>query len=130
MIIRSACAGAIDGIILAEKGCAKLDSLVIKASAGTVFKAPILRCEQLHEGLDLCKQHGGTVVGLSSHGQQPLSAFEESQLVIYVLGNETDGVSRDVEAQCDDIVSIPMNNGVESLNVAVTASLIAFRNHL
>ncbi|MEO0443790.1 MAG: RNA methyltransferase substrate-binding domain-containing protein, partial [Pseudomonadota bacterium] len=47
MIIRSACAGNIDAIVIPEKGCAKLDSLVIKASAGTVFKAPLVRCQSL-----------------------------------------------------------------------------------
>ena len=45
---------------------------------------------------------------------------------IFVLGNESDGVSSEVEKACNDSISIPMNRGVESLNVAVTASLIAF----
>jgi 23S rRNA (guanosine2251-2'-O)-methyltransferase len=46
---------------------------------------------------------------------------------IYVLGNETQGVSPEVAQLCNERVRIPMNNGVESLNVAVTAALIAFR---
>jgi len=44
-----------------------------------------------------------------------------------VLGNETEGVSREIAALSDHRVGIPMANGVESLNVAVTAALIAFR---
>ena len=44
-----------------------------------------------------------------------------------MLGNETDGVSPEVAALSDHRVGIPMANGVESLNVAVTAALIAFR---
>jgi len=43
-----------------------------------------------------------------------------------VLGNESDGVSKEVQKLCNDSISIPMNRGVESLNVAVTASLIVF----
>jgi len=43
------------------------------------------------------------------------------------LGNETEGVSKEVSQLCNESVRIPMNNGVESLNVAVTAALIAFR---
>ncbi len=45
-------------------------------------------------------------------------------------GNETEGVSKGVSAIADMPLSIPMRNGVESLNVAVTASLIAFAPYL
>jgi 23S rRNA (guanosine2251-2'-O)-methyltransferase len=47
-----------------------------------------------------------------------------------VLGNETDGVSGATDALADTRLAIPMRNGVESLNVAVTASLIAFAGAL
>jgi len=45
---------------------------------------------------------------------------------VFVLGNETDGVSAEVSALADDRVFIPMANGVESLNVAVTGALLAY----
>jgi len=127
MIIRSACAGNIDGIIISEKGCAKLDALVIKASAGTLFKAPILRCDNLENAITASKTAGASVVGLTGHATQSLSSFNETSLTIYVLGNETEGMSPIIEKCCSHTVFIPMNNEVESLNVAVTASLLAFR---
>ena len=49
---------------------------------------------------------------------------------MYVLGNETEGVCTQVRGLADTRLSIPMRNGVESLNVAVTASLIAFAPYL
>lgn len=127
MIIRSATAGNIDGILLPEKGCAKLDPLVIKASAGTLFKAPILRCEKLKDALKAFQNDGASICGLSSHAKTSLGAYSGSGANVYVLGNETDGVSDSVEKLCDQWLNIPMQNGVESLNVAVTASLIAFK---
>lgn len=130
MIIRTACAGEVDGLLLAEKGSAKLDSLVIKASAGTLFKAPLIRCKQLSQGLKDLQKQGATVVGLAGEAQQPLQSFQESAFVVYVLGNETEGVSKAVLSQCDEKVFIPMNNQVESLNVAVVASLLAYRHLL
>ncbi|MEA2029437.1 MAG: TrmH family RNA methyltransferase, partial [Campylobacterota bacterium] len=45
---------------------------------------------------------------------------------IFVLGNESEGVSKEIEVLSTSSISIPMNRGVESLNVAVTASLLAF----
>ncbi|HMV72926.1 MAG TPA: TrmH family RNA methyltransferase, partial [Pseudomonadales bacterium] len=49
---------------------------------------------------------------------------------VFVLGGETAGVSATVRALADESCSIPMANGVESLNVAVTAALVAFRARL
>lgn len=127
MIIRSACAGNIDGILLPQHGSAQIDPLVIKASAGTVFRAPILRCKNLVEALKKCKTDGAIICSLSSHAKLQLKEFNPLTACVYVLGNETDGVSKEVAQLCNEQVRIPMNNGVESLNVAVTAALIAFR---
>lgn len=127
MIIRSACAGNIDGILLPQQGSAQIDPLVIKASAGTVFRAPILRCASLAAALKDFKAQQTLVCSLSSHAKTELKQFNPQQSCIYVLGNETDGVSKEVAQLCNEQVRIAMNNGVESLNVAVTAALIAFR---
>ncbi len=127
MIIRSACAGNIDGILLPQKGNAQIDPLVIKASAGTVFRAPLLRCKDLAQALADFKQSGAVVCALSSHASTELKKFTPTAPCIYVLGNESDGVSREVTQLCNEQICIPMNNCVESLNVAVTAALIAFK---
>ncbi|MGD8176462.1 23S rRNA (guanosine(2251)-2'-O)-methyltransferase RlmB [Marinimicrobium sp. ARAG 43.8] len=130
MIIRSACAGGLDGILLPRKGGAQIDSLVIKASAGTVFRAPIVRCDNLPEALSTLRELNATVCGLSSHSTTSLQQLASNRRSVYVLGNESEGVSRAVADQCNASVYIPMHNGVESLNVAVTAALIAFRGNL
>lgn len=130
MIIRSACASGIDGILLPEKGGAQIDSLVIKASAGTLFRAPILRCDSLDRALDEARAAGADVCALSSHAPQTLSEFQPKGPCVYVLGNETEGVSEAIDRRCNQRVRIPMHNGVESLNVAVTAALIAFQGSL
>lgn len=128
MIIRSATAGHVDGILLPARGCANIDPLVIKASAGTVFRAPILRSHKdLPQALAQCRHQGADICGLSSHARQTLHRFHPQHACVFVLGNESTGVSAEAQAHCNQWVKIPMNNGVESLNVAVTAALIAFR---
>lgn len=127
MIIRSACAGNIDGILLPQKGNAQIDPLVIKASAGTVFRAPLLRCKELTQALIDFKDTGATICALSSYASTELKNFTPKASCIYVLGNESEGVSAEVTKLCNEQICIPMNNGVESLNVAVTAALIAFK---
>ena len=124
MIIRSCAAGNIDGIILPKKNSAKISPLVVKASAGTLFKIPIYFCDTLEETLPLLEDVN--IYALSSHSKNTLYSLQEGKKSIYILGNENEGVSKEVEKLCNDTLSIPMQRGVESLNVAVTASLIAF----
>ncbi len=126
MIIRSVCAGYIDGLLIPKNGCAPLSPLVIKASAGTLFKATIIHCDSLAEGLSALQKTGYTVCTLSSHAPTSLFDYQPDGSLVYVLGNETEGVSAAVADVADQQLAIPMNNQVESLNVAVTAALIAF----
>ncbi|WGL17750.1 RNA methyltransferase [Microbulbifer bruguierae] len=128
MIIRSACAGGIDGILLPRKGCAQIDPLVIKASVGTLFKTRILRCDQLAPVLVKFAERGARVCALSSHASDTLRTIDDAAPNIFVLGNETHGVSPAVDNACTNRLRIPMQNGVESLNVAITAALISFRH--
>lgn len=128
MIIRSVCASPAKGILIPEKGCAKLDALVIKASAGTVFKARIIRCKDLAETLNAFAKANCSIYGLEANASESLGSFTPNDKSIYVMGNETSGLSPAVSKACTNKLSIPMCNGVESLNVAVTASLLTFRS--
>jgi len=124
MIIRSCAAGNVDGIILPKKSSAKISPLVIKASAGTLFKLPIYYCNSLEEILPTLQET--KIYALSSHATKSIYDLSVDKRSIFVLGNESDGVSPEVEKLCNDSLTIPMQRGVESLNVAVTASLLAF----
>ncbi|MBN2782390.1 MAG: 23S rRNA (guanosine(2251)-2'-O)-methyltransferase RlmB [Campylobacterales bacterium] len=124
MIIRSCAAGNIDGIILPKKNSAKISPLVIKASAGTLFKLPIYYCNTLNDILKDLKDTN--IYSLSSHAKNSIYDLKMTKKSIFVLGNESDGVSKDVEELCNQTICIPMKRGVESLNVAVTASILAF----
>jgi len=124
MIIRSCAAGNIDGIILPKKNSAKISPLVIKASAGTLFKLPIYYCNTLEEGLK--NLQNTKIYALDAEAKSTIYNLKDETKSIFVLGNESDGVSKEVYDLCNESLSIPMQRGVESLNVAVTASILAF----
>jgi 23S rRNA (guanosine2251-2'-O)-methyltransferase len=126
MIIRSCAAGNIDAILLPTKGAAQISPLVIKASVGTLFKMPIVKTSNLAQTLQNFQTHGAKVYTLSSHAKNNYKNMEYTNKTIFVLGNESEGVSEAVENLSDKSIIIPMQRGVESLNVAVTASLLAF----
>ena len=126
MIIRSATAGQIDGIIWSRRGNAALGPLVIKASAGTLYRAPLIICAELPQALRQCRADGAAICTLAAEAPGSLFDYQPQGHCVYVLGNETQGISAEVRGLADTALSIPMANGVESLNVAVTASLIAY----
>lgn len=126
MIIRSVAASPCDALLISKKDSPKLSPLVIKASAGTLFRAPIIRSNTLVDALRILADQGTKICVLDSNASAGLETLGDIDRVVYVLGNETEGVSPAIRKMAHNRVSIPMNRGVESLNVAVTASLIAF----
>ena len=126
MIIRSVTASPSYGILLPNKGNAALSPLVVKASAGTIFKSTLIKCNSLEEAIPRLRDEGVSICALSGVGGTSISEFKIKSPVVYVLGNETTGVSKSVSDLCTHQIKIPMSNGVESLNVSVVAALLAF----
>ena len=129
MIIRTVTASTLDGILIPKNGCAKLDALVVKASAGTVFRSRLIFCERLEDTLVKAKQKGFAIYGMALEGARSFYETTLKEPSIVILGNETDGLSEQVKNCCDQLLYIPMQNGVESLNVSVTAGILAFHQN-
>jgi 23S rRNA (guanosine2251-2'-O)-methyltransferase len=126
MILRTATAAGIGGIVLPRRGVAGIDPLVIKASAGVAFHAPLLRCATAVEAAETLAEHGYQLFGLAAEHGEPLFSAPFGQRVAFVLGAETGGVSEAVRGLVSDWVSIPMPGDVESLNVASAAAVLCF----
>jgi 23S rRNA (guanosine2251-2'-O)-methyltransferase len=127
MIIRSATAGNIDAIILQKKSTASLISpLTIKASVGTLFKLPIIYTDSLYKTLKELKEKNAIIYTLDLNTTNDIYKEKFPKKTIFVLGNETNGVSKEINSLSNKKIKIFMNRGVESLNVAVTGALLAF----
>ena len=127
MIIRSAAAAGLDGIVVPRRGTADLGPLVLKASAGVAFRAPLLRCETAAGAVEHLAAARFALVGLDPRlGAASLFDAALPERAAYVVGNEATGVSAPVAAQIDTWLRIPLSGGVDSLNVATAATLVAF----
>ena len=126
MILRSATAAGVDGVVVPRRGVASIDPLVVKASAGVAFRAPILKAFTAAEAVTALKAVGFHVVGLDAGGDDDLFSAHLPEPVAFVLGSETAGLSPDVAELVDTWVSIPMAAGVESLNVSAAAAVVCF----
>ncbi|MBU0551124.1 RNA methyltransferase [Myxococcota bacterium] len=126
LILRAATAAGLEGVIIPRRGSPEVGPLVIKASAGVAFKAPILRVGTAGEAAAALAEAGFILLGLDAAGEHGLFDFEIPPRVAFVMGNETSGITPPVAARLSGALSIPMQGGVESLNVATAATLVCF----
>ena len=125
MILRTATAAGIDGIVVPHRGTASVGPVTIKASAGVAFRAPILRSEDTAEALDVLAEHRFALFSLDAGGDD-LLLFDPPERAAYVIGNETTGPSADTKARHPHRLTIPMDNDVESLNAAAAAAILSY----
>lgn len=123
MILRTAVAAGLSAVVLPTSGVPDLGPLVIKASAGVAFDAPVLRAATASAALDTLRAAGFRSFGLVPQSDRTLwDPRPFPPLAAFVLGSETAGLSVAV----DETISIPMSGTVDSLNVAVAAGLLCF----
>lgn len=126
LIIRSATASGVDGIVVPRRGTAAIDPQVVKASAGTAFRAPILRTANAPDALAALTDAGFTIVGLDASAPTSLWDVPLPDRVVFLVGGEHAGASKDAAAFAHSWVAVPMPGDVESLNVACATTLVAF----
>lgn len=126
MILRTATAAGIGGIVVPHRGVASLDPLVVKASAGVAFHAPVLRVATAGNAAELLSEAGYPLFALDSHASESLFDADFDSRVTFVLGNETAGPSDAVRPYVTSSIAIPMRGDVESLNVASAAAVLCF----
>ena len=119
-VIRSACAFGVSRIIILQEAANPLLPKATRASAGSVFRAPLFNGPSIH---DLSSQVGVPTVALSQHGV-PIEGFEFPESFYLVPGMEGPGLPPGIEVT--HRVSIPMEEGVESLNAAVATSIALY----
>ncbi|MBQ8749477.1 MAG: RNA methyltransferase [Clostridia bacterium] len=120
-IIRS-CLGADFGTVLLIDCADIYDSKVIRASMGAIFNVPCIKVSQ-EEVLKL----DNPLVIMDMNGQNIFNLnFDKNINYGFVVGNEGQGVCKEIKDKASKIVSIPMNEKLESLNASVSASIVMY----
>jgi 23S rRNA (guanosine2251-2'-O)-methyltransferase len=126
-VVRSASGFGAHGVLVPERRSAGMTAAAWKTSAGAAARLPVAQATNLTRQLKAYQQAGCMVVGLAADGDVSLPDFAlaEGPLVI-VVGSEGGGLSRLVAETCDQLLSIPMASGLESLNAGVAASVVLY----
>ncbi|HUP87266.1 MAG TPA: RNA methyltransferase [Acidimicrobiales bacterium] len=123
MILRTAVAAGLAGVVLPRHGVPDLSPLVVKASAGAALDAPVLRADDAASALTILGDAGFSSFGLVADATRSLwDPLPFPAKAAFVLGSETGGIRVDV----DERLAIPMAGKVDSLNVAVACGVLCF----
>jgi TrmH family RNA methyltransferase len=131
-ILRSSEAFGSAGVVLGDGTVSPFNSKVVRASAGSVFRLPVVHSQgksaagKLEEVSDKLRTHGVRLIATSSHKGTPLDESDLKGPTAIYFGNEGSGLPRDVMAKMDEVVVIPHTQQVESLNAGVAASIVLY----
>jgi 23S rRNA (guanosine2251-2'-O)-methyltransferase len=126
-VVRSAAGFGAHGVLVPERRSAGMTASAWKTSAGAAARTPVAQATNLVRQLKAYQEAGCMVVGLAADGDVSLPDLElATGPLVVVVGSEGAGLSRLVAETCDQLVSIPMASGLESLNAGVAASVALF----
>jgi RNA methyltransferase, TrmH family len=100
-----------------SEGCADpTGPKAVRASMGAIFRVPLTRFEET----------SGRRIGLVAHGGRTLADVPMDGPTTFVVGAEREGLPQEMLAQCDELATIPLAPGAESLNVATAGALALY----
>ena len=124
-IIRSSVAFDIDTIVLSPNTVDIYNPKVIRSTQGMIFYTNIITLE-LKEFINEIKTKNYTIFGTNVRNGKNIKEITLPEKFALVLGNEGQGVSKEIESLCDDNIYIKMSSKCESLNVSVATSILLY----
>ncbi|WP_043445235.1 TrmH family RNA methyltransferase [Arthrobacter sp. L77] len=125
-VFRSAAALGVDAVLLSPRSADPLYRRAVRVSMGSVFQVPWARLGSWPGDLAAVRAAGFTLAALAlGSGSVPIGAFpaRDHDRLALLLGTEGDGLSEAALAEADVALTIPMQGGVDSLNVAAAAAV-------
>lgn len=126
-IIRTCEAAGVKDIIIPKDRSVKVNSTVMKTSAGCLDRVNIYEVTNLVQTINYLKKNNYWIIGTDMEGTDYKDIDYKGKIVI-IIGNEGNGMSRLVKEACDFIATIPMKGEVNSLNASVAAGIIIFES--
>jgi len=128
-ILRSAEAFGCAGVLLGEGTVSPLNSKVIRASAGSIFRLPVVTAKAaggMEQMLSKMRARGARLIATSSHKGTALDQAGLTGPFAVFIGSEGAGLPKALMSQVDELVAIPHAPQVESLNAGVAGSVVLY----
>ena len=125
-IIRTSLALGVDTIILSDEAIDLYNEKLLRATQGAFFKAHLYQME-LHKLYSLLKKEQIPVIATSLEAKTKLNELPHLDKYALCMGNEARGISEVTRMNADYSVIIPLQNNIESLNVATSHAIILYQ---
>src|ERR1700683_600898 len=131
-ILRSSEAFGSAGVVLGEGTVSPFNSKVVRASAGSVLRLPVVHRQgksattKLEEVSEKLRAQGVRLIATSSHKGTPIDQTDLKRPAAIFFGNEGSGLARELMARMDESIVIPHTPQVESLNAGIAASIVLY----
>jgi len=124
--LRSAAAFGADAVIVPRDNAAPLNATVRKAASGAAERVPLIRVANLARCMRRLQESGVWLIGADAGAEQELKALDMRGPIGLVMGAEGGGLRRLTREHCDYLARIPMQGGLESLNVSVATGIFLY----
>jgi TrmH family RNA methyltransferase len=125
-ILRSAESAGADGVLCCEGSVDVYNPKTVRASAGSLFHVPVVAGGDPVDVLREMADWGVRRLATTAVGGRDYTEVDLTGPVAFVLGNEANGLSADIDDLVDERVTIPMVGRSESLNVGMAAAVLCF----
>ncbi len=124
--LRSADAAGVNAVIIPKRNSAPLNTIAKKVSSGASETVPIIRVTNLINIIRIFIKYNVWIIGTSSEVTNLFYTSKFLGSIAIIMGSEEKGIRRIIKEHCHEIVHIPMNGSVSSLNVSVATGIILF----
>lgn len=126
-IIRTAVAAGAKGIFLLKGTVDPYNEKCVRSTMSALCNIPIFEDVTLSEFYDFIKDNTIKTYVTSLENAKPYHTISYPKRTMIILGNEGNGVSREIIEMCDQAITIPMYGDIESLNVSIAAALCMYK---
>lgn len=124
--LRTADAVGVDAVIVSKNRSPALTPVIRNVASGAAETVPYIMVSNLARALDNIKDSNVWVIGTSGDSHSDIYDTTASQRLALVMGSEGKGMRRLTRESCDELVSIPMQGSVESLNISVATAVCLY----
>ena len=124
-ILRTVDSIGLKQILVSKETADVYNPKVVRSTMGAIFRVKVIECEDLEKTLKEIKKHKYEIVVTSLQTNESIYDIEYNKKVI-VIGNEANGVSKEIQEMADKKVKIPMLGKTESLNASVATGVVLY----
>jgi len=124
-IIRTADALGAAGVLLSPGSADPFSPKVVRATAGSLWHVPFLREVDITTAIEESRAFGRKIYATDGQGAKTLPELRGKD-ALWIFGNEARGLTSEMTALADEVVSIPMRGRAESLNLATAVAITLF----